>query len=141
VSETLDILDREESFARNPGLRLWDLTRNHQVDDLVRFAAQDSGNLAQWVEFSHVVPPCYIFRRLSFSREIFCISILLYYMIEFQDDRGRLVVVFRAGYRQYCVFVDGEWEAEFRTGKEAVEHAKSIIVVQIESNRVDWTEK
>lgn len=49
-----------------------------------------------------------------------------YYMIEFQDSKGRLIVVFRAGYSQYCVFVNGQCEAEFPSGKEAMEHARTL---------------
>jgi hypothetical protein len=47
-------------------------------------------------------------------------------MIEIQDSKGRLIVVFRAGYKQFCVFVDGVAEAVYPSGKEAVAHAKSL---------------
>jgi hypothetical protein len=51
-------------------------------------------------------------------------------MIEFQDSEGRLIVVFPAGRHQYCVYVDGKCAALYRSGQEAVEHAKSLVAEQ-----------
>lgn len=48
-------------------------------------------------------------------------------MIEFQDSRGRLIVVFRVGRTKFCVFVDGKCEGVFRSGSEAVEYARSLL--------------
>jgi hypothetical protein len=51
-------------------------------------------------------------------------------MIELLDPKGRLIVVWRAGRTQFCVFIDGKCEAEFRSGREALAYAKSLAAQQ-----------
>lgn len=52
-------------------------------------------------------------------------------MIEMQDANGRLIVVLpmrmRHHGRIYCVFREGKCDAEFRTFREAVNHAKALV--------------
>jgi hypothetical protein len=47
-------------------------------------------------------------------------------MIELQDPDGRLIVVWRAGRTEFLVYRDGKCEAEFCSGSEAVNFAKSL---------------
>jgi len=53
--------------------------------------------------------------------------ILQYSMIEFQDCRGRLIVILPMGRRKYCVYVDGKWVREFRSGRDALTYARSLL--------------
>ena len=57
--------------------------------------------------------------------------ILQYSMIEFQDCRGRLIVILpmrmRHSPRMYCVFINGHSVAEFRTCREALAYARSLV--------------
>jgi hypothetical protein len=51
-------------------------------------------------------------------------------MIELQDTSGRLIVVlpmrFRYSGKSYAVFLEGKLHAEYRTLKEAMDHAGSL---------------
>lgn len=47
-------------------------------------------------------------------------------MLEFHDSSGRLIVLLRVGRNQFAVFVDGRYEAEFRSGREALEFAQAL---------------
>ena len=51
-------------------------------------------------------------------------------MIELQDTKGRLIVVlpmrFRYSGRSYAVFLEGKLVADYRTIKEAMDHARSL---------------
>jgi hypothetical protein len=51
-------------------------------------------------------------------------------MIELQDRDGRLVVVLQTERTQYCVFINGEYKAEFRSGRDALAYAKSLAAQQ-----------
>jgi len=52
-------------------------------------------------------------------------------MIELQDATGRLIVVFpmrmRHSPRMYYVFINGKSVADFRTCREALEYARSLV--------------
>jgi hypothetical protein len=51
-------------------------------------------------------------------------------MVELQDASGRLIVVlpmrFRYSGRSYAVFLEGKLVADYRTLKEAMDHARSL---------------
>ena len=53
--------------------------------------------------------------------------IIQYSMIDFQDCRGRLIVILPMRGRKHCVFVEGKWVAEYRSGREALAYARSLV--------------
>jgi hypothetical protein len=47
-------------------------------------------------------------------------------MIEFNDADGRLIVAFRVNRNNYCVYVAGQWDSEFPSGREALAYKRSV---------------
>jgi hypothetical protein len=47
-------------------------------------------------------------------------------MIELNDKDGRLIVALQVERRKYFVFVEGQWFAQFRSGREALACARFL---------------
>jgi hypothetical protein len=92
---------------------------------MVRLAPQKLGNLAKQIMLFHVAS--LLFMPVDFFlRRKFSVIIILYCMIEFLDKSGHLIVVFQAGRREFGVYVQGRCVAVFRSGKEALDHARFL---------------
>lgn len=46
-------------------------------------------------------------------------------MIDVNDTDGRLIVVFQVERKTFCVFVEGQWDSEFPSGREELAFARS----------------